>query len=69
MTRKKMLRVAAGFSAAVLLTGVPVPLAGVWENSLPSALAAGQQADELTREQAIQQMSKLLNIPADYKPE
>lgn len=69
MTRKKMLRVAAGFSAAVLLAGIPVPLAGVWENSLPSALAAGQQADELTREQAIQQMSKLLNIPADYKPE
>jgi hypothetical protein len=67
MTRKKMLRVAAGFSAAVLLTGVPVPLAGVWENSLPSALAAEQRADGLTQEQAIQQVSKLLNIPADYK--
>ncbi|TRY26954.1 S-layer homology domain-containing protein [Brevibacillus sp. LEMMJ03] len=68
-TKKKTLQVAAGLSTAVLLTGVPVPLAGVWGNSLPKAYAAEQQAGGLTQEQAVQQVRQLLDIPADYKME
>lgn len=68
-SRKKAQQLALGLSAAVLLTAVPVPLAGVWGNSLSKAYAAAQQAGSLTQEQAVQKVQQLLAIPADYKLE